>query len=521
MGATFGRYESLFRIAAGGMAEVHAARIAGEAGFEKLVAVKRMHPHLTGDPEFVAMFLDEARLAANVVSPHVVQTLDLGRDEDDALYIVMELVVGVSLSAIIRGGIRRDALVPVPIACEILAQAAAGLDDAHRARTPTGVHLGIVHRDVSPQNVLVGDDGRVRLADFGVARALVRHTHTSVGTTKGKLGYYSPEQADARALDHRSDVFSLGIVAWETLAGRRLFGSEGSSQIARIRSMPIPSPDSVRPEVGAEISEVVLRALERDPARRWQSAAELGAALRAAASPPGARALATFLESWAPDELAQLRRDIAMASSGEREPSAPHDAAAMHPESDSLTIPDTGSSSEPADLAADALLVAEQATRLTPARSRRRDALLAVGALVLFVAAVGAAFALGRSDATPELPPRVVAPEVPTATVATTTPLGTTQPTTPTPTTTSADPSSSPPDMQAELTPESEGGAARPATATSPARPGHGRRTPRTSDGNDDDRPGTSGAGGDEPTPARPPRGTVGLARDEDFDRGL
>ncbi len=510
MGATFGRYESLFRIAAGGMAEVHAARIAGEAGFEKLVAVKRMHPHLTGDPEFVAMFLDEARLAANVVSPHVVQTLDLGRDDDDALYIVMELVVGVSLSAIIRGGIRRDVVVPVPIACEILAQAAVGLDDAHRARTPTGVHLGIVHRDVSPQNVLVGEDGRVRLADFGVARALVRHTHTSVGTTKGKLGYYSPEQADARPLDHRSDVFSLGIVAWETLAGRRLFGSDGSSQIARIRSMPIPSPDSVRPEVGAEISRVVLRALERDPARRWQSAAELGAALRAAASPPGPRALAAFVESWAPDELGQLRRDIAAASSGRSAPSARHEPVAPRPEPDSLTIPDLQTSSASSESPRDAVGVAEQVTRTAPSRARRRDALLALGALVLFVAAIGAAFALGRSDATTQPSAPVSSPAPTTATApAITAPAGTAPAgTAPAGTSGATEPTS------AVQSPRLD-----PPAVTSPSRPGHGRRRSRSEQG--DDRPATTGTGGDEPAPTRPARGTVGLARDEDFDRGL
>src|SRR5262249_23151869 len=158
-----GRYELLFRLATGGMAEVYAGRIRGEAGFEKLVAIKRMLPHLARDAHFVDMFLDEARLAANVASPHVVQTLDLGRADDGSLFLVLELVVGVSLSLLLSTCRRRGIYVPLPIALEVAAQAAQGLDDAHEAVTPTGVHLGIVHRDVSPQNLLVGIDGRTRV----------------------------------------------------------------------------------------------------------------------------------------------------------------------------------------------------------------------------------------------------------------------------------------------------------------------------------------------------------------------
>ena len=316
---SFGRYESLFRIAAGGMAEVYAARIRGEAGFEKLVAIKRMLPHLADDADFVAMFLDEGRLAANIASPYVVSTLDLGRGDDGSLYIVMDLVVGVALSTLVRASRREQRPLPVPIACEIIAQAASGLDDAHEARTPTGVHLGIVHRDVSPQNILVGADGRARVVDFGVARAILRQSQTSAGTLKGKFGYFSPEQAAARDLDRRSDVFALGIVAWETLLSRRLFDADNPlEQITRVRSMPIPSPHKLRNDVSPAVSAVVMRALSRDLAGRYESAAAFATALRGAlGTPVSAREVATLVNDIAAAPIRDMQSRIESAMAGE------------------------------------------------------------------------------------------------------------------------------------------------------------------------------------------------------------
>jgi serine/threonine protein kinase len=317
---SFGRYEPLFRIAAGGMAEVYAARIRGEAGFQKLVAVKRMLPHLADDPEFVAMFLDEGRLAANIHSPHVVSTIDLGKADDGSLYIVMDLVVGIALSTLIRAAAKQQRMLPVPIACEIIAQAASGLDDAHEARTPTGVHLGIVHRDVSPQNVLVGVDGRTRVVDFGVARAVLRQSHTSTGTLKGKFAYFSPEQAAARELDPRSDVFALGIVAWETLLARRLFESTENplETITRIRSMPIPRPSAMRPEIPELVSDVIMRALNRDRDSRWESAGAFATALRAAiGAPVTSREVAALVGDVAGPNVHEMQSRIEAAMAGE------------------------------------------------------------------------------------------------------------------------------------------------------------------------------------------------------------
>ena len=317
---TFGRCEPLFRIAAGGMAEVYAARIRGEAGFEKLVAVKRMLPHLAEDPTFVAMFLDEAKLAANIVSPHVVQTLDLGRASDGSLYLSMELVVGLSLHALYQVALQRRERLPVPIACEMLAQAALGVDDAHEARTPTGQHLAIVHRDVSPQNILVGADGRVRVVDFGVARALLRQSHTQTGQLKGKFGYFSPEQAKARELDRRSDVFSLGIVAWETFALRRLFVAESPlQQLSRVCEMPIPWLPDLRRDVSPELAQVVMRALERDRDARYPTARAFAEALRAACpAPVPSQQVAAFLASVAGPQLDEQRGRLEAALSGQR-----------------------------------------------------------------------------------------------------------------------------------------------------------------------------------------------------------
>ncbi len=259
-----GRYELLFRIAAGGMAEVHAARVVGEAGFQKLVAIKQMLPALTEDPEFVEMFLDEARLAAQIDSPHCVSTLDLGRADDGSLFLVMDLVVGVTAGRILTWSKKNDTYLPVPVVRELVRQAAKGLHDAHQATDVAGDPLGLVHRDVSPSNILVGLDGRVRLTDFGVAKAEHRIRVTEAGRIKGKLSYSSPEQLLGRDIDQRSDVFSLAIVAWELFASQPLFGSPHPAEaVHKIRTMPIPPIHLVRRDLPMEVSAVLARALER------------------------------------------------------------------------------------------------------------------------------------------------------------------------------------------------------------------------------------------------------------------
>ena len=313
---SFGRYEPLFRLASGGMAEVYAARIRGEAGFQKLVAVKRMHPHLANDSGFVDMFLNEARLAAHIASPHVVSTLDLGRGGDGALYIVMELVVGIALA---------DAgeAIDVAIACELVAQAAQGIDDAHEATLPSGEPLGLIHRDVSPHNILIGIDGRARVTDFGIAHAIHRpRAETNVKQLKGKFAYMSPEQTRLRPLDRRTDVFSLGIVLWETLTGQRLFADPDPLECVHlVRKKPVPRVDAVRKDVPPQVADVVARALDRDPQERWQTAGDMADALRGALRAaglevPDRKRLARFVEGAGGEELERLRRLIRLGSEG-------------------------------------------------------------------------------------------------------------------------------------------------------------------------------------------------------------
>ena len=316
----FGRYEPLFRIGIGGMAEVYAARIVGEGGFRKHVAVKRMLPHLTGDKKFVDMFLDEARLAANISSPHVVQTLDLGRAEDDSLYIVMELIVGVTLSQVMTHLAEHGTPIEPTIGLELIAQAAQGLDDAHEAKAPSGEPMHLVHRDVSPQNILVGMDGRARMTDFGIAHALyLRRTHTRMGEKKGKFSYFSPEQATDAPLDRRTDVFALGVVAWEVLAGKRLFKGKPHESLHMVQHKEIPELQTLRPDLTEQVSRVVAQALERDPDQRWATAGQLAAALKRASltygDTPSPRVIGRFAEEVGGSPLARVQRTIAAADS--------------------------------------------------------------------------------------------------------------------------------------------------------------------------------------------------------------
>ncbi|MFT5357731.1 MAG: serine/threonine protein kinase, partial [Polyangiales bacterium] len=227
--------------------------------------------------------LDEARLSANIRSPYVVATLDLGEAEDGTLFLVMDLVIGSSLAEILRGCIKQGRVLPIPAVVEIIQQAARGLHDAHEATSALGEPLHIVHRDVSPQNILVGIDGASRITDFGVAHALERITKTKGRNIKGKLAYCSPEQARGDALDARSDVFALGIVLWESLTHRRLFkGKSMSETIQALLGTDIPDPRTLRPEIPERLAAVVHTALQRDPAHRFQSALEFAEALRRA-----------------------------------------------------------------------------------------------------------------------------------------------------------------------------------------------------------------------------------------------
>jgi len=211
-----GRFELLMEISHGGMATLYLARMSGPQSFEKLVAVKRIHDHLAKERQFVEMFFDEARIAARIEHPNVASIFDLG-EMDGIFYLAMEYVHGENLKDVIRESIRQHIAIPWTIIVTIVAEAARGLHAAHELKNSEGRLLGVVHRDVSPQNIVVSYDGHVKVIDFGVAYAAERVTHTEEGSVKGKLAYMSPEQVAGEPVDRRSDIFSLGIVLHEAL----------------------------------------------------------------------------------------------------------------------------------------------------------------------------------------------------------------------------------------------------------------------------------------------------------------
>jgi hypothetical protein len=273
-----GRYQLVTRMAVGGMAEVFLARHGELAGFRTLVVVKKVLPHLASDPDFIDMFLDEARIASMLDHPNLVRIVEVGRHGDE-FFLAMELVQGKPLSSLLRRALLHQEVIDPRVAAWIIAQAAAGLHHAHGLCSPDGEPLGLVHRDVSPQNILISFDGLVKVIDFGIAGAVGRLTDTGVGELKGKVAYMAPEQARVERTDPRTDVFALGVVLWETLCCRRLFARV--SDVATLNAVladPIPPPSAVV-KVPAGIEAIVMKALCRDPAGRYQSAQELSQAL--------------------------------------------------------------------------------------------------------------------------------------------------------------------------------------------------------------------------------------------------
>jgi hypothetical protein len=278
------RYELIGEIASGGMATVYLARLTGVGGFQRFVAMKRLHPHLAGEAEFVEMFLDEARLAAGIHHPNVVPILEVHANPV-GYYLVMEYIEGDTLARLLARSASKGQRLPVPIVLRVMVDTLAGLHAAHELRDDHGAPVNLVHRDVSPQNILVGSDGVSRITDFGVARAASRLTATRVGQLKGKIAYMAPEQAaGVEELDRRADVFSAGIVVWEALASRRLFKADNeAATLSRVMSAPVKALHEVVPTISLELSAAVARALDRDRDRRYASCAQFADALEAAA----------------------------------------------------------------------------------------------------------------------------------------------------------------------------------------------------------------------------------------------
>jgi serine/threonine protein kinase len=276
-----GRYAIFDEIASGGMATVYLGRLMGSGGFARTVAIKRLHPQFAKDPEFVAMFLDEARLAARIRHPNVVPTLDVVAASGE-LFHVMEYVQGESLSHLARGVRSRDERVPLPIVTRVMKDVLQGLHAAHEARDERGVPLNIVHRDVTPQNILVGVDGVARLLDFGVAKAAGRAQTTQDGQIKGKLAYMAPEQLMSAGVTRATDLYAASVVLWEMLAGERLFTGESELDVvAKLLQRHIEPPSHVVPGVPRAFDALVMRGLSARVEDRFATAREMAVAVGA------------------------------------------------------------------------------------------------------------------------------------------------------------------------------------------------------------------------------------------------
>jgi serine/threonine protein kinase len=405
-GHRLGRYELIRRLAVGGMAEIYLARARGIQGFEKLVVLKRILPQHALDPQLLRMFLDEARLMATLTHPHITQVYDVG-DDDDAPFFAMEYVHGANLremmhAAAAAGGGSRDgrpARLPLPHAVGILAAAAAGLHYAHDKLGPTGEPLNIVHRDVSPSNVLVTYDGAVKVSDFGIAKWSSQRSQTQEGALKGKFAYMSPEQCRGEPLDRRSDVFALGTLLYELTTGAPPFqGSSDYDVLNQIVSRSALPPTVADPTYPAELERIVLRALARSPDDRYPTAQALQldveAFAREAKLVVSPVALGTYMQELFADRLEAWHRAQRSGKSLEQhlaEAIAGGEAGALRAArqtpttaTDAFAVPP----GEPAPPRAPA----------PPSRRRRPITPIAVGALAAVLAAGVAAALRARDD---------------------------------------------------------------------------------------------------------------------------
>jgi serine/threonine-protein kinase len=260
------------------MARVHLAQLVGAIGFARIVAIKRLLPHFGDDPEFLAMFRDEARIAARIRHPNVVSLLDVVQDGNE-LFLVMDYVEGDSLAKLLWEVSTRGALAPREIVMAVMYGTLQGLHAAHEARSETGEPLHVVHRDVSPQNILVGVDGSPRVLDFGIAKAVGRLARTQVGHVKGKFGYIAPEQLGGGEVTPRTDVYGASVVLWEALTGARLFSGDDTEMARQILEGQVPLPSRIEPGVPKQLERLVMRGLARDPRKRFSTALEMAEAI--------------------------------------------------------------------------------------------------------------------------------------------------------------------------------------------------------------------------------------------------
>jgi serine/threonine-protein kinase len=406
---TIGRYELFEQIASGGMAAVHIGRLKGAVGFSRMVAVKRLHAHLVRDRQFVTMFVDEARLAARIRHPNVVPILDVVQT-DAELFLVMDYVQGVSLSRAAALGRKHKIDVPVPVAAAIVADVLHGLHAAHEARDDHGEPLMIVHRDVSPQNVMVGVDGVARVLDFGVAKARGRLQHTAAGTMKGKVAYMAPEQLGGADVGREADLHAAGVILWELLAGRRLHAAATEALVlASVLRGAADPPRKHRPEIPEALDRLVMKALAADPAARFATARDFALALEETTPIAPASQITRWLESVAEEALQQSAVLVAGVDS------RPRSFADIPMEIHTLTTP-----AAPAEKAPPTDRTAVSAGPMpradTPARVAGAVVLTLLGAVLcaaLMYAREPRAPAAGAAPSTPPQPPPTAAASAP------------------------------------------------------------------------------------------------------------
>ncbi|HEY0989911.1 MAG TPA: serine/threonine-protein kinase [Kofleriaceae bacterium] len=391
-----GKYRLDRRLGGGGMAEVFAGSAVGAEGFSRAVAIKRVLSGYSDNERFARMFVDEARISSQLVHPNIVSVLDFDRDADGRLFLVMELVEGKDLDALNATG-----MLPPPVVIFVISEVLRGLGFAHDLPMGSGMR-GVVHRDISPHNVLLSWEGAVKVSDFGIAKARAASEATASVFVKGKPAYMSPEQANAQPLDGRSDLFAVGIMLWEMLVGQRLFVAEDTrATIAAVLFGQIPRPRTVRPEVPKDLERVVMRLLERDLPVRYATAEDAIADLMACADAPrgGREELIAVLAERFPDE-APVRQSIARARAADTLPSPPPFAITA---ATRTATGDTGSIATPVDTAP-GLGTVRSAPTATFDGSRQRFApvlLILAVALASGVASFAIVSAVRAPDAAP------------------------------------------------------------------------------------------------------------------------
>ena len=415
----FGRYVLQYELGAGGMANVYLGCLTGPAGFERLVAIKRIHPHLVEDPRFVEMFLDEARIASRISHPNVCTVHDFG-EAAGAYFMALEYLSGVTLQRVIRDAATTPGTIgTVPfqgLAAYVAHEAAEGLHAAHETRDGDGTPLEVVHRDVSPHNIFLTFGGGVKIVDFGIAQARRRIRATATGALKGKLAYMAPEHASGGTVDRRADVWGLGVVLWEMLTGTRLFKKTNEmATILAVRSMPIPRVSAIAPSVPAELDRIVARALCRDPDDRYPTARELARDLAGFLQTGTAPFGSIELSEWLEDRFGTVRRADETRMHATVTAASEVDRLAPRAE---VTV-----SGGPSLHEADTALLGKTTTELTAdttplVRSGRRSPRLGAVLIGLGLVAAASGLALGIHSggpaAAPPSTPRAVAPAVAT-----------------------------------------------------------------------------------------------------------